>query len=101
GRVVASGKALPASELRARYQRELMAALARPPSRGGHANALQHLLGHLRGRADAADRAALLAAIDDYRQGFVPLAVPLTWLRHEVQRSGTAYAARQTYLDPP
>lgn len=100
GRLVAEAKRLPRAELRERYETDFMAVLAKAATPGRHANVLQHMLGHLRPRLDDAGRDELLALIDDYRRRLVPLVVPVTLLRHHVNRLGVPYLAGQTYLEP-
>ena len=51
-----------------------------------HTNVLQHMVGYFKQTLDAASRAELLAAIEDYRRGLVPLVVPITLMRHHVRR---------------
>lgn len=79
-----------------RYVAALLAALARPASRGGHTNALMHALGFLKEMASAGDRARLREAIEAYRTGRLPLQVPIGLLR----RAGHPYLERQVYLRP-
>lgn len=100
GRLVAGAKGLPRAELRERYEADFMAVLAKPATRGRHANVLQHMLGHLRPRLDDTGKAELLALVEDYRRGLVPLIVPVTLLRHHVNRLVVPYLAGQTYLEP-
>jgi uncharacterized protein YbgA (DUF1722 family)/uncharacterized protein YbbK (DUF523 family) len=100
GRLVAEAKKLPRAELRQRYEADFMAVLAKPATRGKHANVLQHMVGHLRPSLDDAGKAELLALVEDYRLGLVPLIVPVTLLRHHVNRLGVPYLAGQTYLEP-
>jgi uncharacterized protein YbgA (DUF1722 family)/uncharacterized protein YbbK (DUF523 family) len=100
GRLVAEAKGVPDAELRARYETGFMAALAKPATPRRHANVLQHALGHLRGKVEPAVSRELLAGIEDYARGLVPLVVPLTMLRHYVKRAEIAYLAGQIYLDP-
>ena len=100
GRLVARAKALPREELKARYRREFMEALATVATPAKHANVLQHMLGHLRGAIDAAARDEILGLIDEHRRGVVPLIVPLTLLRHYVRRLEVEYLLGQTYLEP-
>ena len=38
--------------------------------------------------------------IEDFRQGLVPLVVPLTLFRHHVRRHDIAYLQGQVYLEP-
>jgi uncharacterized protein YbgA (DUF1722 family)/uncharacterized protein YbbK (DUF523 family) len=100
GRLVARGKSLARAELRARYEADFMATLARPTTPGRHANVLMHLLGHLKAELDSADRRELLALIDEHRHGHLPLVVPLTLLAHHARRHGASYLLAQTYLSP-
>jgi uncharacterized protein YbgA (DUF1722 family)/uncharacterized protein YbbK (DUF523 family) len=82
------------------YIEELMSALRRPASRRGHANVLQHLLGYLKNRLDPEDKAEMLAVIEQYREGLVPLVVPITLLKHHFRRHPHEYIERQVYLSP-
>ncbi len=100
GRLVAGAKALPRAELRATYQDVFMRALATPATPRKHVNVLQHMLGYFRGVLDEESRAELAGAIEDYRQGLVPLVVPLTLLRSQVRRCHVTYLAAQIYLEP-
>ncbi|MGQ0720780.1 MAG: DUF1722 domain-containing protein [Candidatus Eiseniibacteriota bacterium] len=64
------------------------------------ANVLQHALGHLETMLDAAEKREILAAIDDFRRGLLPLVVPLTLLRYNIRRHGVEYLSGQLYFDP-
>jgi uncharacterized protein YbgA (DUF1722 family)/uncharacterized protein YbbK (DUF523 family) len=100
GRLVAGARSLERAELRARYERDFMATLKKPSTRGRHANVLQHMLGHLKDRLDDGDRRELLSIIEDHRVGLVPLVVPVTLLRHHARRLGVVTLLGQTYLEP-
>ena len=91
---------LPRAELRAEYERLFMAVLSRPATRKRHVNVLTHMMGHLRGKVDDGGRAELHGLIDDYHRGLVPLVVPVTLLRHHVDRLKLDYLQGQTYLNP-
>ncbi|MEW6260718.1 MAG: DUF1722 domain-containing protein, partial [Thermodesulfobacteriota bacterium] len=41
-----------------------------------------------------------LALIEQYRQGFLPLIVPITLLRHFIRKYEEAYLDRQLYFQP-
>ena len=77
-----------------------MEVLKNPASRQRHVNVLQHLLGYLRRQIDAVNRAGLVEVIDDYRDGLVPLVVPVALLQHHFRRHPHPYVSRQVYLDP-
>jgi uncharacterized protein YbgA (DUF1722 family)/uncharacterized protein YbbK (DUF523 family) len=100
GRLVAGAKRLSRAELRRRYEAEFMAALAVRATPRRHVNVLQHCLGYFRERLDAKARAALAAQVADYQRGLVPLVVPVTMIRHYVERLGVDYLAGQVYLEP-
>jgi uncharacterized protein YbgA (DUF1722 family)/uncharacterized protein YbbK (DUF523 family) len=100
GRLVAEGAQLSRSELRRRYEELFMTTLARPATTRRHTNVLSHMAGHLKDNLDAASRQELVAAIEEYRQGFVPLVVPLTLISHHVRVHAVEYLAGQVYLQP-
>jgi uncharacterized protein YbgA (DUF1722 family) len=77
-----------------------MTALARMATTRKHTNVLMHMLGYFKTLLDDESRLELLASIEDYRKGLLPLVVPLTLVRHHVRRHGVAYLAGQVYLDP-
>lgn len=83
-----------------RYIARLMQALKVQASRKRHVNVLQHLLGYLRKRVDAASRADLVEVIDSYRRGVVPLVVPITLLQHYFRRDPHSWISRQVYMSP-
>jgi uncharacterized protein YbgA (DUF1722 family)/uncharacterized protein YbbK (DUF523 family) len=100
GRTVATAAARPRGAVQEEYRRGVLEALAVVPSRGKHVNALEHLAGFLRNRSSADERAELRETIDAYRRGEVPLAVPLTLVRHHVRRHRIEYLEAQLYLVP-
>ncbi|SCY31148.1 YbgA family protein [Thiohalorhabdus denitrificans] len=82
------------------YFATLMAALRRPADRKGHANVLYHLMGYLKEHLDPGDKAELVEVVESYRQGYVPLVVPLTLFNHHFRRHPHPYVAGQVYLQP-
>jgi len=95
-----AGKADSTPELAQAYLDEFTAVMKRPPSPKGHANVLQHMAGYVSDELDSADRGELTTAIHDYRQGLLPLIVPLTLLRHHARRQERTYLLEQAYLFP-
>lgn len=100
GRLVANQKRTRPAALVAEYGAAFMAALAVHATAAKHVNVLQHLAGFCREHLDAADRRELAAVIADYRALLVPLIVPLTLLRHHLDRHRVTYVQGQTYLSP-
>jgi len=83
-----------------RYIHAFMAALERPVSRGAHANAMLHLLGHFRDVMDDDQRRAVAEQVDAYQRGEVPLVVPMTLLRLAQRHHPSDYVGGQEYLQP-
>jgi uncharacterized protein YbgA (DUF1722 family)/uncharacterized protein YbbK (DUF523 family) len=90
----------PVESLAAAYLEEFTEVMRRPPSIRGHTNVLQHMAGYVSDALDRADRAELSDAIHSYRQGLLPLIVPVTLLRHHVRRQEQPYLLEQAYLSP-
>lgn len=100
GRLVAGAGARPPRALIEAYAREFFEGMKRRATVRKHTNVLQHMAGHLRGVVDDWDAAELRAAIEDFRLGRVPRVVPLTLLRHHVDKHSIAYLVDQHYLRP-
>lgn len=100
GRLVAGGKSLPHAELRSRYKTEFMGALGEKATPRRQTNVLQHIAGFLRTHLDETSRRELLALIEDYRLGLVPLIVPVTLIRYFLRRFPVPYLRGQVYLEP-
>lgn len=99
GRLVAGCADTDRDTFEAEYHSSFMQALAIPASPGRHVNVLQHILGYMKRDLDAGTRQDLLRSIEDYGAGLVPLIVPLTLLRHYVDRLGISYLRGQADLD--
>lgn len=100
GRLVAGAKDLPRNEVEAAYTGAYFAAMTKFATRAKHVNVLQHLLGYLREPAPERARQELARTVEEYRQGLLPLVVPITLVRHYVHVFGIDYLAGQTYLEP-
>jgi uncharacterized protein YbgA (DUF1722 family)/uncharacterized protein YbbK (DUF523 family) len=100
GRLVANAKHVERGALRTRYEEGFMRGLAVRATPARQVNVLQHILGYFKRDLDGASRHELLASIEDYLCGTVPLVVPLTLVRHHVRRLDVAFLKGQTYLDP-
>lgn len=88
------------ASLAPRYFSQLMAALKQCATRGSHSNVLQHLAGYLKRALSAQEKQEMQQLIGQYREGVVPLVVPLTLLKHHFRRHPDRYIAEQAYLQP-
>ena len=100
GRFVANAKHLSHDEIADRYELAFMGALKKLATPARHTNVLQHILGYLRGHLDDVAREELAGLIEDYRQGLVPLVVPVAFFRHYVHKFDIEYLRGQIYLEP-
>jgi uncharacterized protein YbgA (DUF1722 family) len=89
-----------ANEIGPRYFSQLMVALTRCATRGTHSNVLQHLSGYLKQAISADEKQELQRLITQYREGLVPLEVPLTRLKQLFHRHPNPYVNQQVYLQP-
>lgn len=101
GRLVAQAGSIPWEELSSTYGSQLMEGLQVMGKPGKHVNVMQHLMSFLKTYLSHEDKAELLGLMDDYRQGMVPLIVPLTLLKHHLNRYPVPdWVHQQVYLHP-
>jgi len=100
GRLVASIADYTPDVFRVTYTKAFMEAMTARSSKGRHANALMHMAGFIKKQLTSDGRQELKETIEDYRQGLVPLAVPMTLLRHMLRRFNQPYLLQQSYLNP-
>ena len=100
GKLVAESKTLPAEDVFARYEALLIGALRLKSTLKKNINVLQHIMGYFKKRLSPDEKQELLEIIDQYRQEFVPLIVPVTLLNHYVRKYKQPYLVQQFYLNP-
>ena len=100
GRLVANAGGSDLEKLAGEYVAILMNALKRPARPRKHVNVLEHLLGFLKEHLDKSDREEMAETIAQYREGLLPLIVPITLVRHHFRRHPDPYIQRQYYLSP-
>ncbi len=100
GPLVAEAAARGLEQSAGDYLGQLMQALSRPVTRGGHANVLLHILGYFKHNMDDRARSALLDAIEDWRLGGADRERPLGLIRRHLERFPDEYLLRQYYLYP-
>lgn len=100
GRLVAQAHRYKTRELAAKYGSLFMKALTVKATVRKHVNVLHHIVGYFKDRLCAEEKLELLGVIGDYRRGLTPLIVPLTLIKHYVQRFDVGYVRDQVYLNP-
>lgn len=100
GKLVAHAKGRPRPELEEEYGRVYMESLKKIATTKKHVNVLQHAQGYFKKLLGDDERQELTEVIEDFRQGLVPLIVPITLIRHHVRLRKVEYLAGQIYLEP-
>lgn len=100
GKLVAQAGLLSLGELCVQYQQLLMKAVRMLATPAKHVNVLQHALGYFKHQLSADEKQEMLELFNKYRQGAVPLSVPITLLNHFVRKYQPAYLGEQVYLHP-
>ena len=99
GRIVADAGRGGIDESAAEYGRKFMHALSYRATRRRHTDVLFHLMGYLKRVLGSDDKGELVDIIHQYRQGLVPLIVPVTLLRHHFRVHPEPYVEKQLYLN--
>lgn len=100
GRLVAGASKTDIDHVYAEYERLLMEALRLKSTRRKNGNVLQHMMGYFKKQLSPDEKQELLDIIDKYKEGHIPLIVPVTLLGHYVRKYNQGYLAMQTYLNP-
>ena len=90
----------PDEEVFASYEAEIHDIMRTRATAKLHTNVLQHAMGYLKEVLEPTEKREILAAIDDYRQGLLPLVVPISLLRYNIRRHDVEYLLGQLYFDP-
>lgn len=100
GRLLAESQHNSIDELGDEYIAMLTQALAAPASRANHVNTLEHIRGYLKNDLDSDDKQELTETLAQYRQGHIPLIVPITLLRHHFRRQPDPFIEQSLYMHP-
>lgn len=100
GRLVAAAKGMATTVLKEKYLSTFMDAMRVHTTVRKNVNVLQHIVGYLPDTIARSERQDILRVIGDYRNGIVPLVVPVTLLQHYVRAHSVEYIMNQVYLNP-
>lgn len=100
GKLVAQGKKQPTVKLYQQYEELLLKAMRLKGTDKKHTNVMLHMLGYFKKVLSKDEKQEMIEEIDKYRQGYVPLIVPLTLFNHFVRKYDEPYLKQQTYLNP-
>jgi uncharacterized protein YbgA (DUF1722 family)/uncharacterized protein YbbK (DUF523 family) len=100
GKLVGDAGRVPDRELFANYEAELHNIMRTRATPARHTNVLQHAMGYLKKALAPGEKREILASINDYRKGLLPLVVPMTLLRYNIRKHEVDYLLGQVYFDP-
>ena len=100
GRLVAEVKHAPIAAAHEKYGQLFMEGLAIHATAKKHCNVLHHMMGYFSKELSRAEREELIGHIVDFRRNLVPLIVPLTLVRHYVNKYDVGYLQGKVYLQP-
>lgn len=98
GSLVASSTPMP--QLLPAYSQLFMEAMQLLATPAKQTNVLMHCMGYFKKQLEAWEKQELLGLIERYRMQQLPLIVPITLLKHYVQRFGQPYLREQLYFSP-
>ncbi|MFT6028796.1 MAG: hypothetical protein ACI8O8_000525 [Oleiphilaceae bacterium] len=81
GRMLANTKGKDIQVIAETYIEAFMAALLQPVTRKRHASILMRIQGFLKSKLDASEKQELIVLIEHYKNGIIPLVVPMTMVR--------------------
>lgn len=100
GQLVAGASSLSRAEARTGYEELLLAAMKLRATIPRNINVIQHMMGWVKKQLSPDQKAEMAEVLDRYREGLVPLIVPVTLMKHHVRVHDVEYLASQTYLSP-
>lgn len=100
GRLLANLAGRDIAQVCDEFIQRFMVALSHHASRKGNTNAMMHLRGYLKNTLVREEQAELSRMIESYRDGYVPLIVPLTLLKHHLLKIENNYLKAQTFWAP-
>ncbi len=100
GKLVAEGKGINRADLLERYPELMMRALAFHATSRKNTDVLLHIMGYFKKELSRGEKEELLEIIRQYHDRLIPLIVPVTLLKHYVNKYDRQYLQNQSYLNP-
>jgi uncharacterized protein YbgA (DUF1722 family)/uncharacterized protein YbbK (DUF523 family) len=100
GRMVAEAGKNNQEDIFSAYEKMMIDTLKYKATPAKHTNVLMHIMGYFKKALSADEKQELLERINEYKEGFIPLIVPVTLIAHYVRKYDEPYLKTQTYLNP-
>jgi uncharacterized protein YbgA (DUF1722 family)/uncharacterized protein YbbK (DUF523 family) len=82
------------------YQQKFLEIMQKKPTIKQHIDVLYHLLGFFKTHISAEEKKEFIDLVEQYRNGQIPIIVPLTMIKHYLKKYPIDWLGSQTYLDP-
>jgi uncharacterized protein YbgA (DUF1722 family)/uncharacterized protein YbbK (DUF523 family) len=100
GRLVAKAGKNDNGDIFTAYEMMMIDTLKYRATPSKHTNVLMHMMGFFKRLLSADEKQEMLEKINQYKEGFIPLIVPVTLMAHYVRKYDEPYLKTQTYLNP-
>ena len=100
GRLAANSQKLNPSDVKHRYRKIFLKALATPSSVKKRTNAIQHIYGFVKDKVNSKEKKKILKSIDQYRKGELPYVAMVTLLHHVIEINEVQYIEKQKFFSP-
>jgi uncharacterized protein YbgA (DUF1722 family)/uncharacterized protein YbbK (DUF523 family) len=100
GALLANHEQLALETIAEQYLGQMMQLMKIHSSRKKHVNTLQHVQGYLKKHLDSTTKQSFHKALMDYKEGLVPLIVPISLLNSHFEKYPNDYIEKSYYLEP-
>lgn len=100
GKIAASATKDNLKTVQMNYLKSMMTGLKMTATVKKNFNVLQHILGYFKKDLENAEKSVMLEVMQNYKDGLIPLIVPVTLLNHYVLKFNQHYLREQFYLHP-
>lgn len=100
GRITAAASMKNLKAAQDQYLENLMSGLKMAATVKKNFNVLQHILGYFKKKLLPREKSELLDIMENYKNSYIPLIVPVTLLNHYISRFEQQYLKEQYYLNP-
>jgi uncharacterized protein YbgA (DUF1722 family)/uncharacterized protein YbbK (DUF523 family) len=100
GQIVAKNKKVSLKDLLNEYEQNLYSAFKRGPRCTNNINVLNHTFGFVSEKLNSDEKKMFIDSINDFREGRIPLSVPLNLMKSWILRFDVDYLHNQTFFEP-
>ncbi|GAB4175437.1 MAG: DUF523 and DUF1722 domain-containing protein [Calditrichia bacterium] len=100
GRLVANSNKRQFNDVLAEYYTLFMNALKTISQRKNQANVLYHVMGYFKKTLQPDEKSELINILESYRNGYIPVIVPLTLINHYRKKNPHPWLDKQFYFQP-